>query len=284
MANTELVRLAPDAPMELVIRAINSLTDVFLGNDGGRVLMVGHDGTSTDPNLGTNTGTGLYQTVIRSSGTNHLQVRNSANTTDMLTVTDTTANAQALTVATTSAFTGLATFNGGATIATGALTANGNVTLGDAAADTLTVNATTTFASPVTGNGTLQFKPPLTAVCTVALPLTTTPTNITGCTLSLTPGVWLVTGVFDFSNTGAGDVGSALVGALAVTGGAATVATATAVALLIMPTINARLTVAQTWLVTVTATTTATLQGSKNAGTGTSTVQTTGTTLTATNA
>lgn len=38
----------------------------------------------------------------------------------------------------------------GATILTGALTANGNTILGDAAADTLTVNATSSFGAPVT--------------------------------------------------------------------------------------------------------------------------------------
>jgi len=37
----------------------------------------------------------------------------------------------------------------------GALSANGNVTLGDAAADTLTVTASMTTASTLTANGTL---------------------------------------------------------------------------------------------------------------------------------
>jgi hypothetical protein len=305
MANTELVRLADDAPREKIIGALNALVDASLGNIGARVLMVGHDGTSADPNTNASTGTGLYQTVVRSNGANHLQVQHSSGTPDMLAVTDSAAVVQALVVTTTSLFSGTATFdaplvaNGAVTLgnaaadaltvnATGTYAApqtfNDNVTLGNAAGDVLTVNATTTFTAPVTGNGTVQFKTPLSAPASASLSLTTTPTNVVGCTMSLTPGKWLVTGVFDFSGIGAGDVGQALLGSLATSGGTATVANATSVAVLSVPIDGTRATVVQAWLVTVTATTTATLQGSKTGGAGASIAVLTHTAMMATNA
>jgi hypothetical protein len=256
MANVEIVRLPTDASPERIIRAVNTLIDALLGNDGAQIMMVGHDGTSTDPNLGTPTGTGLYQAVIRSSGTNHLQVRKSDDTADRLTVTDTATTADVLAVTTTGTYTGLQTFNGGATFAAG---------------------------QTVTGNGAAQFKAPLAAVASAALTLTAAVQDVPGCSLSLTPGVWLVVGVFDFITSGAGDVGQSAVGRLATSGGAATVATVSQ-AILSLDTATTRVTVAQPWLVTVTATTTAKLQASKTGGGGASFANLTHTTITAVNA
>jgi hypothetical protein len=300
MANAEVVRLAPDAPQERIISAVNSLIDGQLGNAGARVLMVGHDGTSTDPNLGTSTGTGLYQTVIRSSGTNHLQVRKADDSADRLTVTDTATTADALVVTTTGTFTGAATFNADVNIGdasadtlTVKATASfeNNVTLGNAVGDTLTVNATTTFAEAVTfttgkvvtGNGTAQFKGPLSALATANLVLTTTLTNITGATLSLSPGVWAVTGVFHFVDSA--DVGQVAAGTLAVTAGTATVALPGAGPVFTFAVAGMQQTVSAIWLVTVTATATVFLQAKKYAGAGASYVSGAGwTTITATNA
>lgn len=278
MANTELVRLAPDAPMERVIAAVNAIVDAKLGNVGARVLMVGHDGTATDPNLNTSAGTGLYQTVIRSSGANHLQVRQSDDSVNRLTVTDAATTTPDLVASTT-------------------LNSQGSTTIGTSSANTLTVNALGTFAAlatfnagatftaPVTGNGTLQFKGPTSAAASAALTLTTTPASITGAAVNLAPGAWKVTGVYDMVGSGAGDVGQILLGTLVTSGGAASIALPTASALwTVHAATNCRATVSQTWLVTVTASTTAALQGAKTGGAGTSVITTTHTTITATNA
>jgi hypothetical protein len=192
---------------------------------GRGVLMVGHDGTSTDPNLGTNTGTGLYQTVIRSSGTNHLQVRKSDDASDRLIVTDTATTTPDLVASTT-------------------LTSQGNTILGTSGANTLTVNAAGAYAAlqtfnagatftagqTVTGNGTVQFKTPLSAAASASLTLTTSMADVTGASLSLTPGVWRLDGVFYFVASGAGDVGGLGIGQLATTGGTATIALSTSLA------------------------------------------------------
>jgi hypothetical protein len=232
MANTELVRLPPDASPSRIVAAINALIDVNLGNLGAQVKMIGHDGTSTDPNLNTSTGTGLYQAEIASAGANHLKVG-----ADKLTVTDTVTTAAALTV-------------------TGA----------------------------TTGNGALQFKTTVSAQASASLALTTSFQDVAGCSVSLTPGVWLVNGIFYFLEPGAGDVGQILVGGLATTGGAATVALSNARAVFVVPSALSGATAAQAWRVTVTATTTAKLQALKTGGAGTGSVQVQNTTITATNA
>jgi hypothetical protein len=269
MANVELVRLPEDADQQRIVRVVNSLVDVFLGNDGGRVLMVGHDGTSTDPNLGTNTGTGLYQTVVRSAGTNHLQVRKSDDASDRLIVTDTATTTPDLVASTTFASQGTSVF-------TGAATFNGLTTHN--------AGATFTAGQTVTGNGTVQFKTPLSAAASASLTLTTSMADVTGASLSLTPGVWRLDGVFYFVASGAGDVGGLGIGQLATTGGTATIALSTSLAVFTFTTATAVGTVVQTWLVTVTATTTAKLQAQKNAGTGASTCGLLHTTITASNA
>jgi hypothetical protein len=303
MANTELVRLSPDASQARIVAAINALIDSSLGNLGARVLMVGHDGTATDPNLGTSAGTGLYQTVIRSGGTNHLQVRNSADTQDRLTVTDTATTTPDLVATATLASNGTTTLGDAAgdalTVnATSTFVApssfNGNVTLGDAAADTLTVHATpafnalstfnagATFAAgqPVTGNATLQFKAPLSAVASAPLALTTSWQDVAGCALSLTPGAWLVLACVDFVLD---DASQGLRAQLVTTGGTATIALSAAQAFFQAPAAATRATAAQAWLVTVAATTTVKLQGDKTGGAGASVIYTL-TTLTAINA
>jgi hypothetical protein len=299
MANVELVRLAPDASRGRIVETVNVLIDAQLGNLGARVLMVGHDGTSTDPNLGTSTGSSLYQAVIRSDGTRHLQVRKSDNLSDRLTVTDTSTATPDLTVSTTFSSLGTTTLGDASTdaLTVGATstfnapaTFNANVTLGDAAADALTILATSTFFGPatfsssVTGSGTVQFKIPTTASATLALALTTTPTNVPGALMNLSPGIWNVTGVFDLSLIGAGDVGQLLLGALAMSGGAATIATAGTVAILGSNGAVTRANVTQSWLVTVTVLATASLQAYKTGGTGSSVCNASHTTITAANA
>lgn len=233
MANAELVRLAPNASTEKIVAAVNSLLDCILGNQGAQVKIQGHDGTSTDPNTGASTGSGLYQAVINSAGANHLDV------------------------------------------------GNGKVTVTDTA---VTVTPSTTFTGAVTGNGTLQFKTPVSAQASANLALSTSFQDITGASVSLTPGVWLVVGAFSFFASGAADVGFYARGQLVTTGGAATVANATAQARFGLDSTTAAGSVAQAWLVTVTATTTAKLQADKTGGAGASTAQQTHTTITATNA
>lgn len=261
MANTELVRLPPDARPERVIEAVNRLIDASLGNLGARQQFVGHDGTAADPNTGAATGSGLYQAVIRSGGANHLQVRKSDNLADRLTVTDTATTTPDLVASATlasqgtSTFTGLATFNGGATFAAG---------------------------QTVTGNGTVQFKTPVSAAATASRTLTTSFQDITGASLTLAPGVWLVVGVFYFLVSGA-DAGFYARGQLVTTGGAAAIANASSRAISGLVAQDAA-TVAQAWLVTVTSATTAKLQADKTGGAGTSEARQDHTTITAVNA
>ncbi len=134
-------------------------------------------------------------------------------------------------------------------------------------------------------NGTVMTPPraPVSAACSGALSLPASPsgpTDITGCSVSLTPGNWLVTGVFDFSHSGAGDNGVIALGYLATTGGAATVSNSSSLATFALLA-GGRGPVAQTWAVAVTATTTAKLQGQKASGSGASTAGQTHTIITA---
>ena len=74
----------------------------------------------------------------------------------------------------------------GATILTGALTANGNTILGDAAADTLTVNATSSFGAPVTVSSDTTLG--TAAVASATWARTTTALTVTKTAHGLTTG------------------------------------------------------------------------------------------------
>lgn len=121
-----------------------------------------------------------------------------------------------------------------------------------------------------------------TAACSGALTLTNSAQNITGCSLSLEPGDWLVTGVFHFITTGAADIGNGLYGGIATSGGTVTVANSATVAVMLAQADAQQGTHSQTWAVSVSATTTVNLTGQKAASTaGTSTVAAGSTTMTA---
>lgn len=147
--------------------------------------------------------------------------------------------------------TGTSRLEGLTTVTTGGINVTGGTTT-----DTLTVN------------GEASAKSIETAKCSGALTLTGSLADITGCSVSLTPGEWVVTGIFDFRVVGA-DTGVALQGACVTTGGTATI-TSAASALLQVPTTGLTATVAQCWRIVVTATTTAKLQATKSGGGGSS--------------
>lgn len=165
MAAIEILRLPPDATLEELVKQVNRLTDLVLGNDGARMRLTGHDGVERDLQTGAAVTSGNYQVLIKSAGPNHLQVQHSSGSPDVLRVQD-----AGLTVAGALAATGTTTLTGplavtGATTLTGDLAVTGNAVLGDnAAADTLTVNAIethngpATFAGAATVNGAAAFK------------------------------------------------------------------------------------------------------------------------------
>lgn len=113
-------------------------------------IAVGPTGFSTGViNLapGTTAAKGIY---FGNDVTLYRSAANTLKTDDSLTVTGTlTTGALSFTNATASGTWGVT----GATTLTGALTANGNVTLGNAAGDTITVTGTATFAETVTCTG-----------------------------------------------------------------------------------------------------------------------------------
>lgn len=107
------------------------------------------------------------------------------------------------------------------------------------------------------------------------LTLTGSAQDITGATLTLPAGVYLIIGTFDHIEQGAGDEGWTAVGELVV--GADT---QNGQALLTLDNSH-RATVSQFWSVTLTTSTTCKLQAYKNGGTGTSITGHTHTTITA---
>ncbi len=244
LSNTEIVRVAPDAPTEKIIAALNGLLDATLGNHGARMQFKGHDGTSTDPTTGAPVASGLYTLVVQNTGANHAQIRNAADNADVLTVTDT-----AFSVAP------LASFNGGA-----------NAT---------TVNATTVTATDLIATtsmsmaGRLQGKLSVSAICSAPLALGGAMADVPGCAVTLTVGDWAVCGVFDVSVVGAADIGMPIAGQLVTTGGAATIEPPLTT-ITISPAQPFRCTVERTWIVRVTAGTTVKMQANRTGGAGAS--------------
>lgn len=134
---------------------MNRLTDTLLGNQGGQIKLWGDSGDALDYFTGAVDTSNNYSLDISSAAGQHQRWRDSTDTTDILAVTDAGA-----TLVGTLGVTGATTLTGtlgvtGNTTLTGVLTTTGNVTLGDAAADALTVNATSTFAAPATFNGAI---------------------------------------------------------------------------------------------------------------------------------
>lgn len=105
--------------------------DTLLGNTEGRISLLDDDGVELDLIDGTTVSSNNYAGTFRSAAGRHGLFQHSSGTPTILDIRDTGITASALTV-------------------TGATLLNGNVTLGDAAADTLTVEATSTFKANVT--------------------------------------------------------------------------------------------------------------------------------------
>lgn len=123
-------------------------------------------------------------------------------------------------------------------------------------------------------------KTPVTIQLGSSYTLTASVADITGLSMSLTPGNWEVSGTFEWVTTGAGDVGAFFTASLATTGGTATItpSTLTSVSTGIASFIN---TTSATWTVNVVATATVKGQATKSGGAGTSTLASGGTVLVA---
>lgn len=121
----------------------------------------------------------------------------------------------------------------------------------------------------VGANGYPIHRAPLIGICSGNLTLTPAPTDISGAAVALDRiGKWRITGTFALFGTG--DTGQILAGALALTGGTGSATGGSAFQTI---TDGQWEMCSQAWIVTVTAiTVTAKLQGSKNAGAGTSVV------------
>jgi hypothetical protein len=235
VAAAEIVRLAPDAPLEKIITAINALADATLGNVGARQQFKGYDGVEVDPVLGTTVGTGRYSMVVQNSGANHVQVRNAADNADVLTVTDTSVASNAA-----------ASFNAG-------------------------LASTSISGTSLTIAGRIQGKLSVSAICSGALALGGAFADVPGCAVALSVGDWAVMGVFDVAIAGAGDIGAAILGKLVTVGGAATIEPPLTT-YTISPVQPIQCTVERTWIVRVTAGTTVKMQAMKGGGGGTSSI------------
>lgn len=285
MAAAELIRVPGDRPWA---NDLNRVIDLVLGNDGQRVQFKGYDGVEKDPNTNATIGSGRYSLVVQNTGANHAQIRNAADNANVLTVTDTAmAVTPAASFANGLASTGSSTFTPAAASDigisirrepaassswTGGVTAAGGLLFRDLTG-TAALEIGPSAGGGFTAYGRVQGKLSVSAICSGALALTTTPTDVAGCAVTLSPGDWAVHGVFDVAIAGAGDIGQAILGTLTTTGGTATIEPPLST-VTISPVQPFRCTVERTWIVRVTATTTAKLQAAKLGGAGTSAIQT----------
>jgi len=155
MASVQQRRLVANASDEDVRLTINRLADVLYGNKGGRIDLFGDDGTvrelrgglqlaSNGSALNIQSGVGFHAEMLHSvTDAIVFKAQDSGVTASVLTVTGNATIGGTLGVTGASTFTGTGTFNG-------ALVANGAVTLGDAAADVITITGTATFAQLAT--------------------------------------------------------------------------------------------------------------------------------------
>lgn len=112
---------------------------------------------------------------------------------------------------------------------------------------------------------------PLAAAASADRTLTGSALDVTGCSLSLTPGRWQVQATVKFNEAEGGgtDLNTTMIALLVTSGGTATVSNSTAAIQWTPQAANESTTISRTWDVTVTATTTVKLQGLKSGGTGT---------------
>jgi hypothetical protein len=155
-------RARTDQDLKGLTDVVNRQLDVLFGNASGRFAL--HDDTGVKSAIrGGLPVTSGHPTLELRSGINFpLNIRNAANTADVLRVTDTAITmggtlgvAGNATVGGTLGVAGAATLSStlavtGQTTLTGPLVANGAVTLGDAAADVISVLGTSTFAQLAT--------------------------------------------------------------------------------------------------------------------------------------
>lgn len=257
-----------------------SATIVGNATVGGSVLATGVATFLTGVTVGGTLGvTGTASFVSNVTMTQGLVVLQSATVGGNLLVTGSGAFGQAVTVSTGGvSVTGSSVFSSGISVTTGgvSITAGGIQVL----ANGITITGASSFSTTVTVNGEAIAKTPQMAACSGDLTLSTTATDITGCSVSLGVGEWVVTGDFFFKTVGS-DTGVNLFGILTTTGGTATVANSGSLAVLNTPTTGLNVVVSKTWYVQVTSATTARLQGRKSGGGGTSVAGQTHTTITA---
>ena len=126
--------------------------------------------------------------------------------------------------------------------------------------------------------------PPVSAACSgsLTLPASLAYADVTGCAVTLSIGNWLVIGVFDFTEAGAGDVGDTFAGRLVTGTATCTITNSTALALWRIAALNNGCTASQVYWVNVTVAGTVKLQAAKAAaGAGTSVAGIIHTTITA---
>lgn len=88
------------------------------------------------------------------------------------------------------------------------------------------------------------------------------------CSLSLSPGEWMVQGVFSFTEIGAADVGNFVRGRLNIVSGSATIANTNAHAIGTLTALGCIVQPSRAWRVTVTSTAVIEIQAGKDGGTG----------------
>ena len=118
---------------------LNRFLDVVLGNTEGRISLLDDSGDELDLIDGTVVSSNNYSQMVRSAAGRHGLYQHSNAVTNVLDIRDT-----GITVVGTFGVTGNTTLTGNLAV-TGVTLLNGNVTLGDNAADTLTVEAVSTF-------------------------------------------------------------------------------------------------------------------------------------------
>src|SRR6266542_4971832 len=123
MASTSLQRF-PESADRPWSADLNTLMDVVLGNNGGRINLTGFDGTTYDPVTNAAT-TGLYALPVQAASGLHVDVINAAGSVHLLTVNDTSGVVM-----------------GGALSVTGDLTVDGRIVM-TAAASKLVPGAST---------------------------------------------------------------------------------------------------------------------------------------------
>lgn len=192
---TEIRRLRPDATTSELALALNRLVDRDNGNAGGRVWLLGDDGTKKALLGGATLTSTNYPLRVKSAVPNHVQVQHSVAGTDLMTVKDTGVTVASIAITGAATVGGTLTVTGATTLSTlgvsGAATVGGTLGVtGLTTLSTLTVTGLSALAA-VTVSGTLGVTGAMTAaalatfttgIATGALPAATGAIRMTNAT------------------------------------------------------------------------------------------------------